>query len=330
MRYFLLFLLCVISAKADERPQAVIITTVNEGCFNSCLTGVGTFTAYNDVILKAETHGRVETIHFKEGDQAKSNQPLFTLYNKEQEAKVKKAEASLKLAQNILDRKRQLVGKKFAPTQDLETAEAQVKAAEAELTLAEEDLVKTEIRAPFEGNLSHRKVSKGAYVSEGDELVRIQDLTPIRLTFQIPQKEISTLNVGDKVIASTDAYPNKTFEGKIEAIEPSVNEETRSVTIYATFANEEELLIPGLYGRAEIKTSTHKTASLFIPEQALVMRPDGVYVYKKVENKVSLTPVTLGKRTSDQAEILSGLKKGDQIVLEGQDKIHDGSLISSN
>ncbi|OJW48074.1 MAG: hypothetical protein BGO67_03330 [Alphaproteobacteria bacterium 41-28] len=328
LRLFLLLLLFVAPVNADELPQAVVITTVKESCLNPCVTGVGTFTAYNDVVLKAETTGRIESLHFKEGDRAEAHQKLFTIYNKEQTAKVKKAEASLKLNQSMLMRKEALHRKGFTTPQELEKAEAQVKSDEAELALAKEDLAKTEIYAPFDGVLSNRQVCKGAYVSNGDELVRIQDLTPIRLTFQIPQKEIPNIKVGDKVTATTDVYPNKDFEGQVEAIEPSVNEDTRSVTVYASFGNDEELLIPGLYGRAQLKTSLKKSSSLYIPEQALVIRPNGIYVYKKVGEKAALTKITLGARLADQAEVLTGLKKGDQIVLEGQDKLHDGSLIT--
>jgi RND family efflux transporter MFP subunit len=330
LRQFLLLLLFVAPVNADELPQSVVITTVKESCLNPCVTGVGTFTPYNDVVLKAETTGRIESLHFKEGDRVAANQKLFTIYNREQTAKVKKAEASLKLGQNMLKRKEPLNKKGFATVQELEKAETQVESDEAELALAKEDLAKTEILAPFEGVLSNRQVCKGAYVSNGDELVRIQDLTPIRLTFQVPQKEIPNIKVGDKVTATTDVYPHKTFEGKVEAIEPSVNEETRSVTVYATFGNDEELLIPGLYGRAQLKTSLNKSSSLYIPEQALVVRPDGIYVYKKVGDKAVLTKITVGTRLEDQAQVLAGLKKGDEIVLEGQDKLHDGSLIAVN
>ncbi len=327
LRLFLLLLLFIPAVKAEELPQAVVITTVKETCLNPYVTGVGTFTAYNDVVLKAETMGRIENIHFKEGDRAKTNQKLFTIYNKEQTAKVQKAEATLKLSQNTLKRKEELSKRGFSTVQEREKAETQVKSDEAELALSKEDLAKTEILAPFEGVLSHRRVCKGAYVSSGDELVRIQDLTPIRLTFQVPQKDIPKIKVGDDVTATTDVYPGKTFEGKVEAIEPSVNEETRSVTVYAAFENAKENLIPGLYGRAQLKTSLHKSSSLFIPEQALVTRPEGKFVYKTVGDKAVLTKITLGTRTADQAEVLSGLKKGDAIVLEGQDKLHDGSLI---
>lgn len=331
LRVISLLFLFISAAKAEETPQVVIVTTVKESRLAPMVTGVGTFTPYNDVVLKSETTGRIEAIHFKEGDRAKPNQKLFTLHNKEQQAKVKKAEASLKLSKNILARKEALFQKKFISPQDLEQAETQVQADEADLDLAKEALAKSEVFAPFDGVLSNRKFSKGAYVAEGDELVRIQDLTPIRLIFQAPQKEIPAIKVNDKVTATTDVYPDKTFEGKVEAIEPSVNEETRSVMIYTTFENKDELLIPGLYGRVQLSSSSPQKSTVpTIPEQALVTRQDGTYVYKKDGNKAVLTKVTIGTRASDQAEVLSGVKTGDQIVLEGQDKIHDGSLITNN
>lgn len=328
LRLLFLLMICATSAMAEEPPQAVIITTVQEQSICPNIVCVGTFTPYNDVVLKAETSGRIDTIHFKDGDRAKPNQKLFTLHNKEQEAKLKKAEATLHMSKNILNRKKKLIEKNFITLQDLEQAQTQVDSDKADLDLAKEEFAKTIILAPFDGLLSDRRISKGAYVIEGDELVRIQDITPIRLAFQIPQKDIITVHVGDKAIASTDVYPNESFEGKIEAIEPSVNEDTRSVTVFATFPNKDEILIPGFYGRAELTTTSSKKGSLFIPEQALVIRPNGMHVYKAVGNKAVLAKITVGVRTADQAEVTAGLNKGDQIILEGQNKIHDGSPIT--
>ncbi|MBY0501075.1 MAG: efflux RND transporter periplasmic adaptor subunit [Alphaproteobacteria bacterium] len=329
LKYFLFFLFLTTALKAEEPPQVIVLTSVKEGSLSHQLNGVGTFTAYSDIVLKAPTSGRINAIHFKEGEHCKANQELITFYNKEQEASLRKAEAALKLSQTSFHRKKELYKKQFISPQDLENSEAKVKSDEAEVALAKEQLEKTHVFSPFDGVLSSRKVSKGSYVLEGDELVRIQDLTPIRLTFQLPQRDIPLIKVGDKVLATTDIYPDKTFEGKIEAIEPSVNEETRSVTVFATFDNKEELLIPGLYGNALLTSSCEKKKTLVIAEQTLLVRQDGTYVYKKENDIAVLTKVTLGIRTADQAEITSGLKLGDQIVLEGQDKIHDGSPITT-
>lgn len=324
-----LSLISVNSAMADKPPLAVVTIKVKESTLHSNLNSVGTFTAYADTILKAETPGRIEAVHFKEGDNTNADQKLFSLYNKEQTAKVKKAEAAFALSQSIFNRKQELVKKNFACPQDLEKAEAQVRSDEADLELAKESLNQTIIRAPFDGVLSERKQSKGSYVAAGDELVRIQDLTPIRLTFHIPEKDLTAIKVNDPVEATTDAYADTTFDGKIEAIEPSINEKTRSVTVHARFENTDRRLLPGLYGRISIGLSDQKSASLVVPEKALVFQEDSTYVYKKVGDKAVLTKVKLGTRTADQAEILDGLKKDEEIVLEGLYKIHDGSSITT-
>lgn len=329
-RIFPLILMIVVftHAHAHEQAQTVIITQVKESILNPSITGVGTFSAYNDVTLKSEIAGRIQAVHFKEGEFAKPDQALFTIHNEEQQANVKKAEATLLKNKNILKRKKELAEREFASPQALEAAETDVKSSEADLILAEKELEKTKILAPFDGALSERHVGKGSYVIEGDSLVRIRDITPIRLKFTVPQKEIPLIKVGDKVIAKTDVYPSTTFTGTVEAIEPAVDESSRSVMIFATFPNEDKKLIPGLYARAELKTTLNTKNSLFVPEQALVIRPTGNYVYKQSGEKAILTKVILGQRTADQAEILSGLVKGDSIVLEGQDKIQDGSAIT--
>lgn len=330
LRYCLLLLIPFNLAKAEEPPQAVVITKVKESALNPTLNSVGTYKAYADAVLKAETSGRIEEIYFKDGQTVKAQQKLFKLYNKEQAAKIQKAEAALALSQNILKRKKTLNMKDFAPIQEVEKAEAQVQSDKADLELAKEALNKTIIRAPFNGILSERKQSVGSNVAAGDELVRIQDLTPIRLTFHIPEKDLNAIKVNDPVTVTTDAHPGKTFEGVIEAIEPSINEKTRSITVHAQFKNEKEQLVPGLYARISINLSGKKSAVLFVPEKALIFRQDGTYVYKKVGDKAVLTKVTLGTRTADQAEILSGLQKNDEILLEGLYKIHDGSAITAS
>lgn len=329
LRFFAIFFLFTSCALAEDSPQAVVTIKVSEGSLSPTMHGVGVFKAYADTVLKAETAGRIEHIHFREGETVKAGQKLFTLYNKEQMAKVKKAEAALSLSQHTLHRKQELAKKKFTSKQDLEKAEAEVQINEAELSLAKEALSQTIIIAPFEGTLSERKQSKGSYVAAGDELVRLQDLTPIRLTFHIPEKDLTLIKVDMPVQTMTDAYPDKNFDGKIEAIEPAVNEKSHSVTVHARFENKDELLLPGLYGRISVILPTQKSAMLIIPEKALVFQQDGTYVYKKVDNKAVLTKVTLGMRTADQAEVLSGLKKGDEIVLDGLYKIHDGSVLTT-
>lgn len=216
--FVFLFLFSANLLKAQETPQAVTGITVKEGVVSPYISAVGTFVAYHDVMLKAEVPGRIETVHFKEGDHVLPNQVLFTFYNAEQKARVKKAEATLKLDRNSLERKKKLVEKKFISPEAFEHISTQVQLSQADLTLEKEALEKTKVKAPFEGNVSERSVSKGSYVIEGDRLVRIQDITPIRLIFQLPQKEFTSLKKGDEVIATTDLYEEISFKGSIEAI----------------------------------------------------------------------------------------------------------------
>jgi len=329
MQRFFLFFLCLFgtAVNAQMPPQPVVLTTVKEGTLAAGTSWAGTFTPYNDVVLRAEISGHIDKLYVKEGASVKEGEKLFSLKDQEARARVKKAAAALKLAQNGLNRKKKLKEKEFISLQDLEKAEADVDNAEAELVLAEEDLNKTNICSPFEGVVSMKKVSKGTYVSPGTELIRIQDIRPMRLVFQVSQQEIPSLRVGDSVIAVTDLYPSRTFKGTVEAIDLSINETNRSVTAYATFTNQDNLLIPGLYGQITPSHTASSSPVVVIPEQALVVRPEGTYVYKKVKDKAILTKITLGVRTADQVEILSGLAKGEEIVIEGQAILHDGDPI---
>lgn len=332
LRILVLVFLMLVSAqlaKADDMPQAVVGIVVTEGSLSPVISAVGTFTAYNDVLLKAETAGRIEAVHFKEGDHVQPDKKLFTLHNEEQKLKVQLAQAALDLSKSSLERKKTLVKKGFVSKQLFEEVRYAAKVAEAELSLAKEELSKTVVRAPFDGDLSNKVVSVGAFVNEGDDLVHIQDITPIRLIFHLPENEIKNIKPGDKVVATTDLYTDKKFPGTVETVEPRIDEKSRTAIVHATFPNQQKLLIPGLYGRVTIETTSQKkTKSVQVPEQALVIRPDGTYVYKIKKDKAILTKVSLGIRTGDEAQVLSGLKGGDQIVLEGQDKLQDGSDVT--
>ena len=224
--------------------------------------------------------------------------------------------------------------------------------ARSELAIAEEGLTKTQVSAPFDGVLSSRRISVGAYVKDYDPLVRLQTLSPIRFEFQLPVQKISLIQKGQPVQTNTDAYPGRNFKGKIVVIEPRADEKTHNVKVLAEFPNAKGKLLPGMYGQISIPT-TDKHEGLIIPEEALVVRQKGLYVYKvlpeentcqpqKASNpelkakpepahmtkyKSKLVKITVGTRFNDQVEILSGLSKGDEIVLKGQDKINDNADI---
>lgn len=316
------------ATETSQPPREVVITVpVIYDKIHRVLEFIGSFYSLNAVTLKSQTQGIIEKIHFEDGASVATGAPLFTLHNAEQKAGIKKTKSALALSMNIFKRKQLLAERDFLSRDALEKAQAQVKADEAELDLAKEAYNKTIIRAPFNCVLSSRKISKGAYVSQGDELVSCKDLQPLRFNFQAAENQVSLLAKNQKVIVETDALRGEKFKGHVEVIEPIIDEKTRSAVVYAHFRNLDGKLLPGFSGHAYIETNeTHE--GIVIPEEALIIRQDGNYVFKVIEDpKARLNKVTLGIHANDQVEILTGLNKDDEIVLKGQEKIKDGSDI---
>jgi membrane fusion protein (multidrug efflux system) len=314
---------------SQSPPESVITGTAVCDKIHKTLEFVGGFYSLNAVTIKSEIQGIIERVHFEDGTSVTAGTPLFTLYNIEQKAKVKKAQSTLTLSMNILKRKQILAKREFLSKDELEKAQAQVEADEAELELAKEAYNKTIIRAPFNCVLSSRKISKGAFVSQGDELVNCNEIQSLQFNFQVPENQVNLLDKNQELLVETDANPGENFSGHIKTIEPIIEEKTRSAVVHAHFENKDGKLCPGFSGHAYIKTNEiHE--GIIIPEEALITRQDGKYIFKVIEGmRVKLNKVTLGIRSNDKVEILTGLNKDEEIVLKGQEKLKDGSNIIS-
>jgi membrane fusion protein (multidrug efflux system) len=346
-------------------PPVVVTTTVEKDKIQEGLNIPGTFKAPDDVVIRSKIDGEIQDILFQDGASVEKGDVLFQLRDIEKKALLEEAQAALHMNTSALTRAKELKAKGFLAQSKFDKVQSETVQAQAQLTIAKEELSKTKVTAPFEGVLSSREVSKGAYVKEYDPLVRLQDLDPLRFQFQIPVAKLSLVKNNMPVKVATDSRPGTEFIGKITVIEPRADEKTRNVVIYADFPNEKSLLIPGMFGNISILTADQHEA-LVIPEEALVIRREGLYVYKILDNKkvkgpstrtssdpskapektdggtednkaaeskedhttkALLVPVTVGTRRDDRVEILSGLQEGDQIVLRGQENITENGEV---
>lgn len=316
------------SVYADEgkAPAVIVATQLQPGQIGESYQFVGTFSPYNAVTLKAKIAGTIAEILFNDGDEVAAGALLIRLKDAEQKAQVKKTEARLNLSKTKLKRVNTLIQKGFSTQAEYDQAKAQVQLDEADYLLAKEELEKTKITAPFEGVLSSRKVSQGAYVKQGDELVDLKDIDPIRLKFEISENQIGKLTKGLAFQISTDAFPEETFLAEIEVVEPTIHESSRTLTAFAKVENKEQKLKPGLFGKALVNVNMQ--AAQLLPEAALVYQKGGIFVYKiDSKNTIKLSPITIGRRQNDQVEIISGLNLGESVILEGQEKVKDGDTV---
>ena len=317
-----------VAALAQPSPMALPVKAVPviQDTVIAEITALGTLRADEAIIVRPEIAGRVQTIHFQEGQLVNKNDPLFTLDPAEYQAQLDGSSAQLRMEQLNFERTRTLYSRQLTSRQNLDEAQAKLDAARADQTRDQVRLDKTIIRAPFAGVMGLRQVSVGAYVSPGNDLTTLGSIGTVKLDFQVPEVYLAKIKVGQPLIIAVDAYPGRTFPGTVYAVDPAINEETRTIHLRARVPNPDNLLRAGMFARVALNLEKRDKA-LLVPEQAIVPQGQKTLVFRVVDNKAVLTPVTLGQRRPGQVEVAAGLNPKDLVVTDGQIKLRDGMPI---
>ncbi len=319
--------LAVLAQTKVMPPLPVKAAPATHATLNVEVTAVGTLRADETVMVRPEIAGRVETIHFREGQKVRQGETLVTLDQEEYQAQLASSAAQLALEQSSYRRLQDMDRQQLASQQNLDEAKAKLDTARAQQELNRVRLSKTVIRAPFDGMIGLRKISPGAYVKPGDDIVALESLGAMKLDFRVPETYLARLAVDQRLTARVDAYPEQSFEGTIYAIEPALDEETRTVLLRARLPNPHNQLRPGLFARVSLILERRENA-LVVPEQAIVPVGQTTFVYRVADGKAVMTPVKLGLRRPGLVEILEGLSAGDLVVTDGQLKIRDGAAVT--
>ncbi|HWR77234.1 MAG TPA: efflux RND transporter periplasmic adaptor subunit [Thiobacillus sp.] len=290
---------------------------------SNTVNAVGALIAEDSVVLRPEIDGRIDKLLFQEGQPVKKGAVLVVLDSAEPRARLAAAQADLKLAQSRYKRSEQLVAQNFISKQALDEARANLDILRARLQQEQVALDKTVIRAPFAALAGLRQVSPGAYVNKGDDIVRLDALGNLKLEVPVPETYLPLVRIGLPITLTIDALPGQSFSGKVHAIDPVVDPVSRNVRVRARIANPAGNLKPGMFARATADLGG-RTSAILLPEQVIVPRPDGNYVFLAVNGKAELRKVTLGKREPGRVEIVSGVQAGDTVILDGQIKLRPG------
>jgi len=299
-----------------------------------------------DVVVKPEVSGYLDEVRFKEGDLVKQGELLFTIDKRRYQATVEVRQAELAQARAELERATKYLNRLRAASErsisqtDFDTAEsaeqqarAAVQQAHATLNLAKLDLSFCEIHAPISGRIGAALVTKGNYVTPASgELAKIVQMDPIRVVFSMTDRSYVSLRQRE-VSGTADDYaakvllPNKTLYGGVGSkafADNEMNAQTGTIALRFLFDNPDGLLIPGSYVNIFLE-KTQRPMGLSVPQQALLVDAQGDYVLTADDNGLlSVTRVTLGKTLGRDREVLSGLKEGDRVVIEGLLKVQPG------
>ena len=315
-------------------PAAVVTAQAVAEKWRTTVHAVGALESFQGIVIRSEIEGRVLRVAFESGARIQAGEPLVEMDVSSETALLTSNEASAKLAALNLDRARGLRESNANTAADLDAAVATAAEATAAIESTKATLAKKRIVAPFSGRLGLRRVNVGQFLNKGDEVVTLEATDPIYADFSVPQQEVSNLKPGQTVIVTTDAFPNREFAGKLEAIDPRVSEATRALRVRATLANPDETLKPGMFARVEVQLPDERDV-IVVPATAIVYSPygDSVYVVAKDDKGVLVAQqrfVQIGPKRGDQVSLLTGVKAGDEVVSAGQNKLRPGSAVTIN
>ena len=320
-------------------PQTVSATKAETSDWQPKIDAVGSLRAVRGAELSLEVPGVVETISFQSGDEVKAGQVLLTLRKEDEEARLQSLEATASLAQITYDRDVKQLKAQAISQAIVDNDEASLRNARAQVAVQKAILDKKTLRAPFDGKLGLRQVDLGQFLSAGTEIATLQSLDPIFIDFLLPQQAVAQITVGEKVRAKVDAFPGRTFEGKITAINPKIDTGSRNVQVRATVSNADQKLLPGMFATVELDTGTAQRL-VTLPQTAVSYNPYGSLVYivdekgQGPDGKPQLVArqvfVTTGATRGDQVAILKGVSEGDTVVTSGQIKLRNGVPIVVN
>lgn len=315
------------SAGGQRQPPATVTTQVVQPVrWRDEMTALGTARARESVTVSASVSQAIASVEFDSGDLVKRGQPLVTLVQAQQSASVAAAQAALRDAEQQYARNRQLADQQLIARVSLESQRAALEAARAQVQAQRATVADRVIRAPFDGVLGLRLVSPGALVTPGTPIATLDDISTIKLDFTFPESMLSHLAEGQAVQARSDAWPGETFDGRVASIDSRVDPATRAVTVRALVPNPGSKLRPGMLLDVAVERASRQ--ALAIPELALQQSGSQASVFRvEPGNKVSQVAVQVGARKPGLVEIVSGLKPGDRIVVEGTVKLRDGAAI---
>src|ERR1700744_3715812 len=317
-------------------PTPVSIATAKSEVIPNLLTAVGDLAAVHQVNVTSDVGGRITDIMFQAGATVKAGTPLVQLFDEPEQGDLSSLKAQAVMGQLALDRAKQLAARQFGPQATVDQAQSTFDQANAGIAKTQAIISQKLVRAPFDGQLGVRHVEVGQFLTAGTQIVSLTDLSTLYANITVTEKDSGQLKVGQVVRVAVDAYPGRTFDGKITAIEPQIATDTRNIRVQATIANPDHILKPGMFTTTTV-VLPEKPPAVTVAETAVdyTLYGDSVFLItekKGDDGKTGLKAgrpfVRTGNRVNGRVEVLEGLKPGDRVVAVGQLKLQSGAAVT--
>lgn len=302
-----------------QRQRGGMVSVVSQPVasreFADIVEALGTARARESVLLTSRVSDTVSEVLFTDGQLVKKGDLLIVLESIEEQAQLEEARATLREAESQYTRIKDLVTRGNASSSNLDAQNRRVEEARFRVEASAARLADRRIIAPFDGVLGLRQVSEGSFLSSNTPITTIDAVDVIKLDFTVPERFIATLNTGQKVEASVEAYPGRLFKGAVTTVDSRVDPVTRTVVVRAEIPNGDRALRPGLLMRVQV--ISRSWTALAVAEEAVVPTGGKTYVFVVSEGSAERREVALGLRRPGYVEVLDGLKAGERVVVEG-------------
>ena len=337
---FKMFMLKYFISGMGLPPATVSTMVVATSEWQPKLTSVGNVRAFRGVELSTEIGGLVLTVPIKSGQDVKEGDLLIKLNDASDVAQLKSLKAMADLAKVINERDSQQLAIQAISKNVFDTSAADARSKFAQVESQTALVAKKNLKAPFSGRVGIVSINPGQYVNPGDKLLTLQTLDPIFVDFNLPQNNAEQIQVGQEVVMTTDAFKDASFTGKITAVSPKVDTNTRNIQVEAKIANPDKKILPGMFANVNIKVG-EQVKLLTLPQTAVTYNPYGSTVFvakptgkKDKQGKPVLEAqqvfVTTGTTRGDQVAILKGIEEGATVVTSGQLKLKNGTPLIIN
>ncbi len=289
------------------------------------IEALGTARANESIDVTAKVSNLITSVRFEEGQRVPKGAVLVELDSEQARADLAVADAALKESASQYQRSRELYATKVLSDAQIEQIEATFRANEARVAAARARLGDTFVRAPFAGRVGLRHVSVGGLVNPGTVITTLDDTDTIKLDFTVPEAAMAAVQRGLAVSATSVAYPDRKFDGRVASVDSRVDPSTRAVTVRALVPNGDGALKPGMF--LTVRLAQDKKDVLTVPEEALVPEQGNVFVFVVQDTSVAKRRIRTGQRRVGTVEVLEGLHAGELVVTEGTQKLRDGASV---
>ena len=293
--------------------------------FDNNLSLSGSIEANEQVEIRSEVAGIVESISFKEGSDVSKGQVLFKVNDLELRAQFTQAQTKEALASENERRAKLLLQKEAISQEEYDIAKADFRLAQAQIQLIKAQIAKTSVRAPFSGKIGLRSISPGTYITPNLLVAKLVNISKLKITFSIPEKYANQVRQNTSLNFTVSGSTEK-YIAKIYAIEPEVQISTRTLQIRAIADNKDGKLLPGIFANVELPLDIIKDA-IVIPSEAIVPIQNGKKVFVSNNGKAKEINIKTTTRTDSSVLVLEGLKAGDTLITAGVMSLKDETPI---